>query len=120
MIEFIKENDLHRNYTIIADAANPEKIEEIRRAGIRIKPARRGKGAIRKGIDTVKQYRIKVYSDELYNSSNIVSELHKYKWREDKNGEPMEEPIDKFNHALDAARYGAFYLHRKRSKFKIL
>jgi phage terminase large subunit len=121
LITYLKDNGFDtRDYLIIADSANPEKIEEIRRAGIRIRGARKGKGAIRKGVDTVKQYNILVYSDDNYPANNIIKELSRYKWREDKEGESMEEPIDKFNHALDAIRYGADYLHRKRRGFKLL
>lgn len=78
------------------------------------------KGAIRKGIDTIKQYILLLYSDDIYPCNNISLELSRYKWREDKAGESMEEPIDSYNHALDAIRYGADYLHRKRRGFKLL
>lgn len=121
LIEFINDEGYNnREYLIIADSSDPEKIERIRRAGIRIKPARKGKSSIRNGIDTVKQYSLYVYSDDTIDSSNVISELNKYKWKEDKEGEPLEEPIDKFNHAMDALRYGADYLHKKRGGFKIL
>jgi phage terminase large subunit len=121
LIQWINENGFNtRDNIIIADAASPEKIAELRKAGLRIKPARKGKSSIRKGIDTVKQYSIKVYSSDDYNSNNVLNELRKYKWKEDKEGNSLEEPIDMFNHALDAVRYAADYLHRKRGGFKIL
>jgi phage terminase large subunit len=121
LIQFINEKGYNtRDYLYIADSADPEKIERIKRAGIRIKKARKGKSSIRNGIDTVKQYSILVYSDDDNSSDNIISELHKYKWKEDREGESLEEPIDKFNHALDAIRYGTDYLHKKRGGFKIL
>jgi phage terminase large subunit len=31
-----------------------------------------------------------------------------YRWKEDKEGRSVNEPIDAFNHALDALRYGVF------------
>jgi len=121
LIKYIHEEGYNtREYIIIADSANPEAIEEIRRARIRIKAAKKGKSSIRKGIDTVKQYKLLIYSDTDHPCTNIITELTRYKWREDKEGQPMEEPIDQFNHALDAIRYGAFYLHRKRGGFKLL
>lgn len=41
-------------------------------------------------------------------SLNIIRELRNYKWKENKmTGDIINEPIDKFNHALDAVRYVA-------------
>ena len=38
-------------------------------------------------------------------SYNILYELRKYTWDKDKDGNYINKPIDKYNHALDAARY---------------
>jgi hypothetical protein len=38
-------------------------------------------------------------------SVNLVRELKNYKWKEDASGKPMNIPIDRFNHAIDAIRY---------------
>jgi phage terminase large subunit len=42
-------------------------------------------------------------------SVNLIKELRNYKWREDKNGRVLNEPVDAFNHAIDAARYAAMF-----------
>ena len=39
-------------------------------------------------------------------SVNLIRELRNYKWKEDKNGKQLNEPVDSFNHAIDAMRYG--------------
>jgi phage terminase large subunit len=36
---------------------------------------------------------------------NLIKELRNYKWKEDKNGKQLNEPVDQFNHAIDAMRY---------------
>ena len=38
-------------------------------------------------------------------SINLIRELRNYKWKEDKNGKQLNEPVDNFNHAIDAMRY---------------
>ena len=90
---------------IVADSAEMKSITEIHNCGIRyIEPAIKGADSIRNGIQILQRYNIHVTSRSL----NLLYELRNYKWREDKiNGEIKNEPIDKFNHALDALRYVA-------------
>ena len=32
------------------------------------------------------------------NSTNLIKEFKKYKWKEDRNGNVLNKPIDDFNH----------------------
>lgn len=41
-------------------------------------------------------------------SLDLINELRNYSWMKDKDGKPTNEPIDKFNHALDALRYAVW------------
>lgn len=88
---------------ITADSAEQKSIEEIKREGIyRIKPARKGKDSIINGIQLIQQYQIIVHPSCM----NVIEELKNYTWKKDKStGEYINEPIDKFNHLLDAFRY---------------
>mgnify|MGYP002395793428 CR=1 FL=1 len=36
---------------------------------------------------------------------NAKNELIQYSWKEDKNGKPMRQPVDRNNHWIDATRY---------------
>jgi phage terminase large subunit len=103
IINELNELGVDRYVEIIADSAEPKSIEEIRRAGFNIKPATKGPDSVMNGIDILKRHRIHVTKQ----STNIMSELNKYKWITDKNGNKLNKPIDAFNHALDAARYVA-------------
>lgn len=85
-----------------ADSAEPDRIKEIRKAGYNIKPAKKGKGSIKDGIDFVKKFKLHVTQ----NSVNLIKELQSYSWLVDKDGDPIDVPIDDFNHLLDAGRYG--------------
>ena len=89
--------------TIIADSAELKSIEEIKRAGIpRIRPAAKGQGSILQGIQKLQQYQLVV--DE--SCSCLLEELENYSYKKDKaTGEYLNEPIDKYNHAIDALRY---------------
>lgn len=93
---------LTRQDIIIADAADPKAIEEIKRAGYNIRPAAKGKDSVVNGIDRLKRYPINITHD----SPDLKREAMNYKWQE-RDGKPTNTPIDNFNHGWDAARYAA-------------
>ena len=41
-------------------------------------------------------------------SQNTIKEFRNYKWKEDKNGNILNIPIDDNNHSIDAIRYGTY------------
>lgn len=82
---------------IVADAANPGDIEWLKRKGLNIQPAWKGKGSIYSGVMQMKAKKIFITSK----SVNLQREMRNYKWDNDK----ADQPIDAFNHAIDAARY---------------
>ena len=88
---------------IMADSAEQKSIDEIKRMGVvRIKPCVKGQGSILQGIQKLQQYEIIVHPSCV----KIKEELENYSWKKDKNtNEYINEPIDQFNHYLDALRY---------------
>jgi len=89
---------------IIADSAEPKSIEEIRRAGFRIRGVKKGADSIRSGIDKLKSVQIMVHRD----SVNVIRELKSYAWKRDfKTNQATNVPEDANNHAMDALRYVA-------------
>ncbi|WP_163579112.1 PBSX family phage terminase large subunit [Gracilibacillus saliphilus] len=88
---------------IIADSAEQKSISEIRQRGInRIAPARKGKDSIMQGIQFIQQFNICV--DE--RCFKTIEELENYTWKKDKRtNEYMNEPVDTYNHCIDAIRY---------------
>lgn len=88
---------------IFADSANPKDIQEIANAGYNIKPAKKGKDSILHGINLIKQYNLHITA----RSTNLLKEQKKYKWAEDKEGNPTNKPIDNYNHGWDSIRYYA-------------
>ena len=83
----------------IADSANPQAIEELKRNGINCKPV--SKKSILHGIDLIKRNDFFVN----VNSKNLLDELNSYVWKVDKNGNNLDEPHDEFNHLIDGIRY---------------
>lgn len=89
---------------IYADSAEPKSIEELRRDGWNVIPAEKGAGSVNAGIDRLLSKEV-YYTEE---SANIDLEQQEYKWALDRNKEPTNTPIDKYNHAMDSVRYGTF------------
>jgi phage terminase large subunit len=102
-------DDIHKRITgkltkeeIVADSADPKSIEDLRRRGWNIKGAYKGKDSILKGIDLLKQYKINITSQ----STNLIKEFRNYSWKLDKaTNKYINEPVDNYNHGIDAIRY---------------
>ena len=48
-------------------------------------------------------------------SLNLIEELRNYTWAKDRDGNLLNQPIDKFNHLLDALRYGLWTKYGKNA-----
>jgi phage terminase large subunit len=103
LIEKLKEIIKPRNSTIIADSAEPARIDEIKRAGFDIHPADK---SVKDGIDFIKSQKLHVNKDSI----NLINELRGYKYKEDKDGNVLEDPVKFRDHLMDAMRY-CMYLH---------
>jgi phage terminase large subunit len=92
---------LKQGEIVYADSAEPKSIDEIRRYGIDIRGAKKGKDSINYGISIMQDQNYLVTK----HSTNVIKELRYYSWEKDKNGAKINKPIDNFNHAIDAIRY---------------
>lgn len=88
---------------IRADSAEKKSNQELRNSGIpRIIDAKKGPGSVMQGIQYILQYDIVV--DE--RCVKTIEELENYTWKKDKKtNEYINEPVDSYNHCLDAIRY---------------
>ena len=88
---------------IRCDLAEPKSIDELKYYGItRATSALKGKDSIRQGIGRLKDYKIIVHPS----CENCIIELNNYVWKKDKETEKLlNEPIDEYNHLMDALRY---------------
>ena len=91
-----------RHVEIICDSAEPKSIEELKREGFRATPAKKGPDSIKNGIDILQRYKINITRT----SKNFQDEIINYIWKENRSkGEFLNQPVDDWNHALDALRY---------------
>lgn len=99
---------------IIADAAEPKSIAELRKLGIsRVTGAVKGPDSVKNGIDRLQRYDIIV--DE--RCVNTKEEFENYTWKKDKKtGEYINEPVDMFNHHIDSIRYGTQDVMKKKPR----
>lgn len=85
---------------IFADSAEPKTIEELCRYGWNVLPCYK---ATRKAEQVQMLRGYKHYITK--RSTNLIREHRGYVWAQDKNGNPLNEPIAFNDHAEDAARY---------------
>lgn len=91
----------YRGSFILADSAEPDRIEEIFNAGFNIVGVTKTKNSIKLGIDRVKRLDIRILSS----STNLIMEKQSYKWKEDKYGNVLDEVVPYKDHLMDAERY---------------
>ena len=97
----LKECDIPRSTSIIADSAEPKSISEIKSFGWLVEPSVKGRDSINIGLSTLNRYKKHITS----RSTNIISEYRNYRWLTDEFGNPTNIPCDRFNHSIDAQRY---------------
>lgn len=101
LAHYMRDVGITRSDEVIADSAEPKSIEELRREGFNVKPAKKGADSVRAGIDIMRRRKLYVKAD----SVNVNKEFRNYKWKSDKDGRLMGQPVDLYNHAVDATRY---------------
>ncbi len=111
LIEMLRDFVTEPNAQIYCDSAEPQRIEELIRAGYYATPSDKD---VKAGIDFLKRH--KIYISE--GCPNTIKEIESYKWREDKAGNLLEEPVKFMDHTMDALRY-AVYTHLCRMQTKI-
>lgn len=93
---------LHKDKSF-GDSAEPKSIDEIKSRGVNIEPTVKGKDSVIHGIQWIQQYEL-IIDERCF---KVIEELDNYTWQKDKKtGEYINEPVDTFNHTIDAIRYG--------------
>jgi len=101
LTDVIKIMGLTKSCEIVCDAAEPKTIEELKRMGLKATPADK---SVYDGIQFVKSMPLYITRQ----STNLIKEAKSYKWKTDKDGKVLDEPVKFNDHALDALRYAAF------------
>lgn len=103
IVKRLGELNIPKNKEIIADSAEPKSIEDLKRAGYYVYPAKKGNDSIINSIDTLKQFKLIITNT----SYGLKKEIKSYKWRVDSSGRTINEPVDFLNHSIDGIRYVA-------------
>ena len=113
IVNVLQQNHVQRNAQIVCDSAEKKSIAEINNiGGFRAVACVKGNGSVVSGITMVQAYKINVTK----NSLGVIDELRNYSWKRDANGNYINIPIDRYNHSLDALRYGVTtFLQSQRS-----
>lgn len=101
---------ISKSALIVADSAEPKSIEELRRQHWLIDGVKKGTDSVNFGINLMQQYEMVIHSS----SRNLIRELSRYKWKEDRNGQTLNVPIDSDNHIIDSLRYIISYKFAKK------
>jgi phage terminase large subunit len=98
------------------DNASPRMINNLKRLGNRVRPAKKGQDSIIEGIRYIQRYKIFITKTSL----NAIKEFRLYRWQLNKETlKPIDKPIDKFSHIPDATRYALSYAQRSKLKINI-
>lgn len=92
---------------VYCDAAEPDRIEDLKRAGIKAYSANKN---VKEGIDFVKSRKLFVHSS----SANALKEIKSYKYATKQTG-ITEVPLKLNDHAMDAGRYGSISFKKPKS-----
>lgn len=100
----MRRHGVTRTVEIFADAAEAKSIDEL---GVKVykynvKPCY--KNDLLSQIQYMNRFEFYVTKRSL----NIIKESRQYRWKENKDGDSVNVPIDMFNHAMDAIRYAVY------------
>ncbi len=114
VIEYFNEKyPFVKKLQIYADSARPDLIKAWFINGYKIDKANKN---VFEGINAVKSFNLKITRD----SVNILKEIELYVWKEDKNGEVLDEPVKMNDDLMDALRYAITPYISKKGKVKSL
>ena len=89
--------------TVYADAAEPKSISEINSFGLNVKKCDKT-AKVKEQIGWINGFKLYVTK----RSVDLAKELRNYMWGKDHAGLLTNEPVDVWNHACDAFRYGCY------------
>jgi len=99
--DVITELKKYSNYKIVSESADPRMIQELSNAGLFIVPVKKGAGSKDAGISYMQGLNIHVTKGSL----NAIKEFRNYVYMTSSDGKQINQPIDAYDHIMDAARY---------------
>lgn len=117
IIQDLQEDGVGNRVEIYADCAEPKSIADIKDAGFNVIPCDKSapvkSDKLKFQLQWMQGWVLHVTKDSI----DLIRELRNYVWAKDKDGNPLNEPIDKFNHLLDALRYAVWTRFGQRAGY---
>ena len=90
------------NEFIYADCAEPKSIQTMKSLGLRkLNPVNKKSAGVVEQLKQMQTYNIIIHP----RCKNIITEFYSYKWKADKDGNSMEEPVKIGDDGIDSIRY---------------
>ena len=100
IIQDLQEDGVGNRVEIYADCAEPKSIADIKDAGYNVIPCDKSapvkSDKLKFQLQWMQGWKLYVTKDSI----DLIRELRNYVWAKDKDGNPLNEPIDKFNHCF--------------------
>jgi phage terminase large subunit len=96
MADAIFSNDVKKVYC----DHEPRTIKHLKSLGVQARKATKGRDSIEQGLNFIRQHEVFLY----HKSQNLIREWSSYRYKEDRDGEVTDKPMDKDNHTPDAVR----------------
>lgn len=89
------------NGFVTCDSSGKQNIIDLLYRGINAVPAKKGPNSIQFGIQFLQGYDIVID----HRCKNFIREISMYRWDKARDGTPLDKPVDRDNHLIDALRY---------------
>jgi phage terminase large subunit len=101
LVEACDVAQIRKDLPIYVDCAYPQTVKALRSYGYNAISCEKGKGSILEGIALMRRFKIALHP----NSRQLIREFASYTWKKDPQGIWKNEPVDDWNHLIDAVRY---------------
>lgn len=99
----LAEGKLDKRITMYCDSAEPDRIKTWKKSGYRARAVKKEPGSVKAQIDWLKMRKIHIHPS----CTNTIKEIQQWKWKLDpKTNQYLDEPVDFFDDAMAALRYG--------------
>lgn len=116
LIQEAEKQGVSKKLRMLCDAAEPDRIKMWKKAGYNAAPVKKGPGSVNAQIDWLKQRTIHIHPSCV----NTIKEIQQWKWRKDeKQNVYLDEPVNVFDDAMAALRYGSTH-YMKPSGIRLL
>jgi len=103
-------------FLAIADSSEPDRIKEFSDLGFNIIPTKKGNNSVMAGIDWIRSRKTIINPE----CQEFINEIQQYKFKKDKNGNYLDEPVKFNDHLMDAFRYAVEEIRLRNNEFGVV